>query len=81
MPVMESGPRILLGIGFVCILLAFVWMGLSHLTAGKIQLGKLPGDFSYHRKGVSFYFPLATSILVSALLTLLSFLWRKFFTS
>ena len=40
-------------------------------------LGKLPGDFSYRGKNFSFYFPLGTSILVSLVLTLLFWLFRK----
>jgi hypothetical protein len=34
-------------------------------------LGKLPGDFSWQRKGVTYYFPLGSSILLSIVLTLL----------
>ena len=34
-------------------------------------LGRLPGDIRVERKGLSCYFPLATSILVSLVLTLL----------
>jgi Protein of unknown function (DUF2905) len=40
-------------------------------------LGKLPGDFSYRGKNFSFYFPLGTSILISLVLTLLFWLFRK----
>ena len=39
------------------------------MTLG-FPLGKLPGDFAIRRGNFSFYFPLATSILVSLLLTL-----------
>lgn len=40
-------------------------------------IGKLPGDFYFRREGVSFYFPLATSILLSIILSLLlSFIFR-----
>lgn len=42
------------------------------------RLGRLPGDFVYRGKNVVFYFPLATSILLSVLLTLvLSLIFRK----
>ena len=42
-----------------------------------VPLGRLPGDFVVRRGNVSFYFPLATSIVLSILLTLLmSFLRR-----
>jgi len=40
-------------------------------------LGKLPGDIIIHRDNLIFYFPLATSILVSLLLSLALLLWPK----
>ena len=40
------------------------------ITLG-LPLGRLPGDFSFKRGNFSFYFPLATSILASIILTLL----------
>ena len=36
-----------------------------------LPIGRLPGDFAYRRGNVSFYFPFATSIIASILLTLL----------
>ena len=42
-----------------------------------VPLGRLPGDFSIKRDGFSFYFPLATSIVLSVLLTLLFALFRR----
>jgi len=39
--------------------------------------GKLPGDFSVRRDGFSFYFPLATSILISIVLSLLVYCLSK----
>lgn len=42
-----------------------------------LPLGRLPGDFSIRRGNVSFYFPLATSIIVSVLLTLLLAWFRR----
>jgi uncharacterized protein HemY len=42
-----------------------------------LPIGRLPGDFTIRRGNFSFYFPLATSIVLSILLTLLmSFLRR-----
>jgi hypothetical protein len=61
--------RILLVIGLV-----IAGLGLVLIFAGKIPwFGRLPGDFFWRGKNVSFYFPLATSILVSLILTLI--LW------
>ena len=44
-----------------------------------LPLGRLPGDFTVRRGGFSLYFPLASCILVSVLLTLVSAL-ISFFT-
>ena len=42
-----------------------------------VPLGRLPGDFAVKRGNFSFYFPLATSIILSILLTLLFALFRR----
>jgi DUF2905 family protein len=40
-------------------------------------VGKLPGDISIRKGGFSFYFPIVTCILVSILLTIVSWLFRR----
>jgi hypothetical protein len=40
-------------------------------------LGRLPGDIVIERENFRFYFPLATSIVISILLSLLAMLWRR----
>jgi hypothetical protein len=40
-------------------------------------LGRLPGDISIQKGNFSFYFPLVTCILISVILTLLSWLFRR----
>jgi hypothetical protein len=42
-----------------------------------VPFGRLPGDFAVRRGNFSFYFPLATSIVLSILLTLLFALFRR----
>ena len=42
-----------------------------------VPIGRLPGDFYVRRGNFSFYFPLATSIIVSILLTLLLAFFRR----
>ena len=59
-----------------------VVIGLLIALAGALMMwgvpiGRLPGDFSYERGNVRFYFPLTTSILVSVLLTLVFALLRR----
>jgi hypothetical protein len=53
-------------------------LGALLLFANKIPyLGKLPGDILAQHKNFTFYFPLATSILVSVILSLVFWLWPK----
>ena len=49
-----------------------LWSGL-----GRDWLGRLPGDFSYQRGHFTFYFPLMTSLLLSVVLTLVLWLFRR----
>lgn len=68
------------GIGRMLILagLALVAIGALISFAPRLPwLGKLPGDICIKRENFSFYFPLATSILVSALLSLILWLLRR----
>ena len=57
-------------------------IGLVIAAAGLLMklgfpIGRLPGDFSFRRGNFSFYFPLATSIVASIILTLLLMLFGK----
>ena len=53
--------------------------GVLLLLAQKIPwLGRLPGDVLIHRERVTFYFPLASCLLASILLSLLFWLWSRF---
>jgi len=65
--------RFLILIGVVLIIAGLVlWM------APKIPwLGKLPGDFVWQRGRWTIYFSLGTSILISVILTLLLYLFRR----
>ena len=52
--------------------------GLFVVAAGKIPgLGKLPGDIMIKKENFSFYFPLTTCLLISALISLILFLWNR----
>ena len=53
---------------------------LIYFFSDKINfLGKLPGDFRYEKDNFKFYFPLATSILLSVVISAIIYLSRKFF--
>ena len=55
-----------------------VVVGAVFLLAPKIPwLGKLPGDISLKRGNFSFYFPLGTCIIISIMLTLIMYLFRR----
>lgn len=71
---MELGAiaRGLIGLGLVLAL-----VGVALLVAQRLGLGRLPGDIVVKRPGLTFYAPLATSIIVSLVLTLLLNLWAR----
>jgi len=53
-------------------------IGLLLIWSDKIPwIGRLPGDIYIRKKSFTFYFPLATSLLISVILTLLFSLFRK----
>ena len=67
-----------LGKTFIFFGLLFFIGGILLTVFGKIPwFGKLPGDILIKKENVTFYFPLATSILISIMLSLLMFLWNQ----
>ena len=64
--------RILVTLGLVLVALGLLWPWLR-----KLGLGHLPGDIVIERDNFRFYFPLATSLLISLALTLLLWLFRR----
>jgi hypothetical protein len=70
---MSSLGKTLIVIGLVVALI-----GVILTLAGRIPwLGRLPGDIYVKRENFTFYFPLATSIIISLLLSFLLWLFRK----
>jgi hypothetical protein len=65
--------RVLIIVGVAIALVGVVFVFAAELP----WLGRLPGDISVHRKNFTFYFPLATSVLISIFLTLLFWLIGK----
>ncbi len=58
--------------------LVLVGAGLLFLLADKVPwLGKMPGDITVKRDTFTFYFPIGTCILVSVILSLIFWLFRK----
>ena len=59
-----------------------IWIGLGIAALGLlivvgVPVGRLPGDVYVRRGNVSFYFPLATSIILSIILTLILAFFRR----
>jgi hypothetical protein len=63
--------------GRTLIVVGLVVAAVGVLMTWGVPLGRLPGDFTVRRGNFSFYFPLATSILASLVLTLLMWLFRR----
>jgi hypothetical protein len=63
--------------GRTLILVGLAIAGLGLLIAVGVPLGRLPGDFAVRRGNFSFYFPLATSIVLSIILTLILAFFRR----
>ena len=78
MMTMEPFPIHTLGKSLIVIGGILALAGLAILLAGKIPfLGKLPGDISIKGKDSAIYFPIATCVIVSILLTFLANLFFR----
>lgn len=64
--------KLLVNLGLILLIAGLLWPWLS-----KLGLGRLPGDIAIKRDGFAFYFPLATSIIVSLVLSLILWLFRR----
>ena len=63
--------------GKTIVLVGLAIAGLGLLMMLGLPLGRLPGDFYVKRGSFSFYFPLATSIILSIILTLVFAFFRR----
>jgi membrane protein implicated in regulation of membrane protease activity len=64
--------RFLILLGAILLVAGFLWPWASHLG-----LGRLPGDIAIERPNFRLYFPWVTCLVVSVVLTLLIWLFRK----
>jgi hypothetical protein len=62
----------LITIGIILLVVGIAWPLLA-----KLGLGSLPGDVRLERKGYTFYFPVTTSILISLVITLVLWIFRR----
>lgn len=66
--------KLLIFAGLLLVAAGLLLWGWPKLTGWK----SMPGDIIVKRENFTFYFPLGTSIIISLLLTLMVFLWRKY---
>jgi hypothetical protein len=64
--------RILVTLGVILVIVGLAWPWLV-----KIGLGRLPGDVVIERENFRVYFPITTMVLISLLLSLVFWLFRK----
>jgi hypothetical protein len=73
---MELG-KVLVFLGAMLVIAGLVVVLLARM---HFPLGRLPGDFLYRRRNTTVYFPLATSLLLSVVLSIVLYLvsrWRR----
>lgn len=64
--------RALIIIGLIVVAIGVAWPWLS-----KLPLGRMPGDFVVDRPGLKVFFPLTTMLIVSIVVSLLLWLFRR----
>jgi hypothetical protein len=72
---MENIGRILVVAGLFMAIIGLLVMAISKIG---IPFGRLPGDIVIHKKNFTFYFPLATSIILSVLFSILYYIISRF---
>jgi hypothetical protein len=70
---MESIGKSLVLVGFAIVVIGIAIWGLSSIP----YIGRLPGDIFVRRGNFTFYFPLATCILISIIATIMFSLMRR----
>jgi hypothetical protein len=71
--------KYLIGLGLVLVVagVLLTLLGRASLPLERLPLGRLPGDIVYRGKNATFYFPLATSVVVSVVLTIVMYVVGK----
>ncbi len=64
--------RILVTLGVILIVVGLAWPWLV-----KLGLGRLPGDIVIERENFRFYFPITTMVLISVVVSVIFWLFRK----
>jgi uncharacterized protein HemY len=69
--------KILLVFGLLMVILGVVLLAAGTLSGKVPWLGRLPGDIYIRRDNFTLYFPLATGIIISIILTVIFSLFRR----
>ena len=64
--------RFLITLGLILLVAGLLWPYVA-----KLGLGRLPGDIAFTRGNTTFYFPIATSIVLSVVLSLVLWLFGR----
>lgn len=72
MSVIPFMQRLLIVLGLILVAAGLFWPWLA-----RLPLGRLPGDFHIEREGFGFYFPLTTGLIVSIVISLILWIFRR----
>lgn len=67
-----SMQKVLITVGLIILLVGLLWPLL-----GKLPFGRLPGDIVIERPGFKFFFPITTMIIISLVISLILWLFRR----
>jgi hypothetical protein len=59
-------------IGILIIAVGLLWSWIT-----KLPIGRLPGDLAIKKEGFQFYFPITTMVLISLVISLILWLFKK----
>lgn len=69
---MSDIQKLLVGLGILLVLIALLWPLID-----RLGLGRLPGDIIIERENFRFYFPVTTMIIISLVVSLLIWLFKR----
>ncbi len=70
---MSNSQKIIIAAGVVLVIIGLTWPWLS-----KLPFGRLPGDIIVDKPNLKIYIPITTMLLLSAIISLILWLIRKF---
>jgi len=65
-------PRVLITLGLLLVAIGLLWPWMT-----KLGLGRLPGDIVIERDGFKLYFPIVTCLLISLIVSVIFWLFRR----